>query len=177
MFTRRNYRLPSRLAAVMGMALFMLSCSTSMVSVAGSQPRADRPVSDPIPQTGGGGNRYIVQLTDPGVAVYAGGVPGLPPTSPAQTKQRLNLASPAVRAYRAYLSEKREQFRKKAEQVLCRQIVFDNHFDMTIHAIVMRLTVAEASTIEKFSEVRGVTPDRKMELHTVPAGNPDRSAQ
>jgi len=51
--------------------------------------------------------RYIVQLSDPPLASYRGGVPGLAATNPAALGAvKLDPASPASRAYLNYLDQR-----------------------------------------------------------------------
>ena len=52
----------------------------------------------------------VVKLDYDALATYAGGVPGLAPTSPAATGRRLDLASPAAQAYRGYAVSIEDRF-------------------------------------------------------------------
>ncbi len=157
-------KLPNRFSFIT--ALFLLTASCSGQGLAGGTQKAGAgPLYDEAE------NRYIVQMADPPLAAYEGGITGLDPTSPGVTGKKLDLQSTEARAYLEYLSRKKSLFKKRAELLLGREVVFDDSFEITLNAVVMTMTRAEAAEISAMPEVKSVEPDRELKLHPKTEGN------
>lgn len=98
---------------------------------------------------------YIIQLADPPVATYTGGVDGLAATSPSATgAARLDAKSPASRAYAAYLEGKQAEAIAAINRLLGRQIEVRFQYQHAYNGIAAELTPAEARLA---AQVQGVT--------------------
>ncbi len=111
--------------------------------------------------------RYIVELTDPALANYRGGIVGLAPTSPQRTGARkLNADSAASRAYRDYLSQRQDnalaQIRSETGRIV--QVVY--RFDTALNALVLELDAEEANRVAQLPGVKRVVRDEMRALVT-----------
>ncbi len=166
MFLTITFVLRNRFAMVLLSCLFItISCSAPMTSSSGARQEKSPPSSEKALSKSDIHVRYIVQLVDPPLAGYGGGIPGLEPTNPAITGQKLNQRSPGTQAYLAYLAEKQALFKKRAEQLLKREVGFEKQFAVVINAVVMTMTPDEALKISELPDVRSVEPDRQLKLH------------
>ena len=167
-----------RLAVIMAVSFSILSCAPQMTSSAGRQTHTgDGDSASRSDKEKNGGNHYIVHLADPALLGYSGGTSGLGPTNPEITGRLLDRESKAVCDYRAYLSQKRARFKIKVERLLARQVVFSRQFDMTINAVVMAMTPAEAFRVAALPEVGKVERDREQAPHKDTAdGGPQQSS-
>ena len=110
---------------------------------------------------------YMVRLSDPPLAAYAGGVTGLKATSPQATGERkLNVKSEAAQAYMAFLGNKHAQTIAAAEQVLKRPLVVVYQYYTANNGFAAYLTPAEAEVMAKQPGVIFVQRDYEKELHT-----------
>ena len=116
------------------------------------------------PQTSAAANagtaRYFVILTDPSAPSYTGGLNGLAPTNPAsQGKVKFDPASPASRAYVAYLEAQQAAFLNQVRQLIGRapQVVYQLQY--SLNAVVLVLTPGEAMKIARIGGVQRVEPD------------------
>src|SRR4030081_2900737 len=89
---------------------------------------------------------YIVQLSEAPLAMYAGGLNGLAPTNPELLGQRkLEVASPASVAYRAFLKARQDALLALMGTTFGRSVeVLDPRYDVVINAVAVRLSPAEA---------------------------------
>ena len=110
---------------------------------------------------------YIVQLTDPSLAGYRGGIAGLLATNPGILGQvKLDPNSPASLAYRQYLAQQQAQFLALVEQVLGRSVEVVFRYDAALNGLALRLTPAEADAIAALPGVRQVQRDFDRHLLT-----------
>lgn len=104
--------------------------------------------------------RYIVQLSAPPLVSYAGGVAGLAPTSAQATgASRVNLDSPASRAYTGYLRERQATLLTAVKDTLGRPVTPDYAYFYAMDGIVLRLTPAEAARVGALPDVTSVRLD------------------
>jgi subtilisin family serine protease len=103
-----------------------------------------------------GTGKYIVTLKAKPLASYAGGVSGIPATSPRRTGQRLSTTSAAARAYRTYLAGRQA----KALSRLGRTPALVAEYRTALAGFAAELTAAEAAKLRKAPEVRMVEKDR-----------------
>jgi subtilisin family serine protease len=103
--------------------------------------------------------RVIVQLEEPALASYDGGIQGIPATSPRVTKQDLNTNSAAARAYLAHLDSRQDAMRAEVARV-APSARLGTEFKVALNAITMTVTVEDAARIAKLDGVAAVLPDR-----------------
>ena len=117
----------------------------------------------PVSETG----LYIVQLTDPAVPNYEGGIVGLEATSPRVTgESRLDAQSSAVQAYIAYLHQKQDTFVAEMSSVLDRSVEVVFRYDGALNGLAIEISHEEALQLQWLPEVRAVFADTIQELET-----------
>ncbi len=110
---------------------------------------------------------YIVVLTDPPLAAYAGELPGLAATSPrARDEPRLDTASPAAQAYHAYLHTRQDEALARVSAILERTVIPRTRFFYTLNGVSLTLAPDEAARIADLPGVRLVQPDVPRRLAT-----------
>jgi subtilisin family serine protease len=108
--------------------------------------------------------RWVVQLAEPPVAAYTGGIAGLAPTSIAVTgARRLDPAQPSVRAYRQYLLAAQRAFRQTLAKVAPGYRV-DQTYTLTVNGLGVKMTPAQAAAVRALPGVKAVTPDLPYQL-------------
>jgi len=111
----------------------------------------DAPAADPatknvygVSETG----RYIIRLSDPALAVYAGGVAGLAATSPSITGARqLDTKAPASVAYLDYLAGKQADFIQSMNQALGRTVEVTGQYLNVFDGLTVTCSYEEAEQI------------------------------
>lgn len=110
---------------------------------------------------------YIVRLSGPSLAAYRGGIAGLLATSPEVTGARkLDVNSPASRAYLGHLAERRAEFLQRAGERLGRELTVGYVYDVVLNGLTLQLTAAEAATIADLPVVESIRPNFTRELLT-----------
>lgn len=110
---------------------------------------------------------YIVRLKGRSLATYRGGIAGLPATSPEVTgAAKLNVDSPASRAYLDYLAQRRADFLQAAEARLGRSLTVRYVYDVVLNGLSVELSAEETAVIAALPMVASVRPDVKRELLT-----------
>ncbi|CAG0929869.1 lactocepin [Thermoflexales bacterium] len=110
---------------------------------------------------------YMIRLMDPPLAAYAGGIQELRATSPQVTGERkLNVNSPAARAYTNYLAGKRVQAIASVEKALNRSIEVVYQYYATNNGFAAYLTPAEAAVVAELPSVVFIQRDYEQELQT-----------
>jgi subtilisin family serine protease len=110
---------------------------------------------------------YIVLLTDPPLATYAGGIAGLAPTAPSATgAARLDPTGPASVAYLDFLSLQQDQVLAAMSVSLQRPVDPLFHYDAVLNGFAVNLTPDEAAVVAALPGVTRVTPDEIRYLHT-----------
>ncbi len=105
---------------------------------------------------------YIVQLIDAPLASYRGGVANLAATSPRQTGERkLKVDSANSRAYRAYLTDKRNKFKQTAEKILGHSLTIMRQYEVAYHGLAIKVTPQEAV---KLLDIDGVKVIQREKL-------------
>jgi len=100
--------------------------------------RADiNPNSDGTLAGGDVTDTAIVTLVDPPTASYAGGIAGLPRTKPGQQK-KLDLTSGPVKSYRAYLADRRNDFKQWLQRNGFKGAVV-HQYDLVLNAVAVQL--------------------------------------
>src|SRR3954452_18041328 len=124
--------------------------------VVGSQAGAGAPL-----------NRYIIQLSDPPLASYRGGVPGLPATNPAALGAvKLDPASPASRAYLNYLDQRQTAMTATLARTLGRPVSVPFAYRYAYDGIAAVLTADEAKAVANLPNVVHVEKEQTLHLET-----------
>ena len=111
--------------------------------------------------------RYIVQLSDPPLASYRGGVPGLAATNPAARGEvKLSPTSTASRAYLDYLSTKQAGFLAAAAQALGRPVDALFRYRYAYNGVAVSIAPADVGRVAALPGVRKVRPDFTRRLLT-----------
>jgi subtilisin family serine protease len=103
---------------------------------------------------------YIVQLADPPMAAYTGGVSGLRATK-AGAGQRLDLAGTAARQYGSYLRTQQDQ----AKALLPAGVV-SRQYQVVFNGFAASLTDAEVRTLKANGKAVRITPDEQQHVVT-----------
>ncbi|MCB0002092.1 MAG: S8 family serine peptidase [Anaerolineae bacterium] len=101
---------------------------------------------EPVGATGSA--LYIVQLSDPPLASYYGGVESFAPTSPAVTGERkLNMDSAASVAYMDYLDGVQAAMLNTIDQTLGRDVYVHAQWNVAYNGFAIEMTPEEAATV------------------------------
>jgi subtilisin family serine protease len=108
----------------------------------------------------------IVKLRGAPLASYAGGVPGLAPTSPRATgARRLDVASSNSQAYLRYLAQQQGAFEANARRAVP-QAQVTNRLDVVLNAVAMQVPAAEVRNLASLPDVLAVYPDELLKPDT-----------
>ncbi len=130
----------SKVAAIILCSLFILFALP--LALAQINPNSDAFISTPD-----GSNVLVVQLKDPPVAAYSGGINGMTATQPAPG-QRLNLKSNAATNYLKYLAQEQQTFTKwLAQKFPAAQVV--TQIQVVANAVAVVPNGATAAAIAK----------------------------
>lgn len=125
-----------------------------------------------------GVQRYIVQLDEPPVASYRGGISGLKATSPAvaagtskdlkrgSARRKLNARSPEANAYRRYLQTRQAQFRNRVTSVLGFRPKLVRQYKYSLNGMTMKMTQDQALTVAALPGVKRISRDVKHPVLT-----------
>lgn len=114
-------------------------------------------------------NKYIhiIMLEQPPLALYEGGIDGLPPTSTSITgASRLDIQSPASTAYLNYLSVQQVDTILALEALLGRDVNVPFQYNATLNGFAAEITLNEASLALSLPMVTRVEKDYTRYLHT-----------
>lgn len=95
----------------------------------------------------------IIALSDPPIASYTGGKPGLERTKP--VRGRLDPTSPAYQAYERFLANERANFRAFLAQRIP-QVEVVAEFDTVLNGVAVKLNGAKLSALARHPKVRAV---------------------
>jgi len=102
----------------------------------------------------------IVELRDPSIAQYTGGIPGLAATRPSGTdRPRLDVNSPASLAYRGYLVAAQAQFRDRLAQA-APGVRVAAAYQTVLNGLALKASQGELAQIAALPEVRRMYPDQ-----------------
>nr|WP_242691093.1 S8 family serine peptidase [Lysobacter enzymogenes] len=120
--------------------------------------------------------RYIVVYREAPLSTYQGDVKGLPaPQRLAEAAglraageggARIDVHSAAARGYVDYLGRVQASHERKIDGLLGRSMKVEHRLRHALNAVVTELTPAEAARISRLPEVRMVSPDVLLPLHT-----------
>ncbi|MCX6033311.1 MAG: S8 family serine peptidase [Chloroflexi bacterium] len=110
---------------------------------------------------------YIIQLVEPSLATYRGDLTGLAPTSPAVTGARkLDVNTPASKAYLAHLAERRTEFLAAVQALIGRPATPGYVYDTVLDGLTLELTPGAAAAVAALPMVKQIQPNFKRELLT-----------
>jgi subtilisin family serine protease len=110
---------------------------------------------------------YIVQLSEPPLALYAGGIGGLTATMPAaRGATRLNPSSPESAAYLAHLASRQNAVKSAMDAALGRSVAVKFRYRAAYNGMAVALTPGEADRVASLDGVARVQPDERLELLT-----------
>ncbi|MFY8135541.1 MAG: S8 family serine peptidase, partial [Aquimonas sp.] len=110
--------------------------------------------------------RYIVVLNEPALASYRGGKPSLAAPERAAGSERLNARGTASLAYVEYLRDQQRAFESKLGGLLGRSPQVSMRMQHAINALVVELSPEDAKRVADLPEVRLLSPERLLDLHT-----------
>lgn len=152
-----------RLPLLIAIAVLLSSLLPAGVLAAGDLPGSQRFQIAPLGET----NTYLVQLSDPPLASYRGGMAGLPATSPEVTgRRKLDATSPASQRYLDYLAQRRDEFLRQAEARLGRQVTPGYVYDYVFGGLTLDLTAEEVAQVAALPQVKRISPNFRRELLT-----------
>jgi uncharacterized repeat protein (TIGR01451 family) len=108
---------------------------------------------------------YLINLADPAVPTYTGGVPGLAPTAPDPGEQ-LDPDSADARAYRAHLVEEQVDLIDDMEGIVGRDVEVPFTYQNAVNGFAAVLTPDEAEALASHPDVASIALDQERELHT-----------
>ena len=110
---------------------------------------------------------YIIQLSDPAVARYTGGIPDLEATSPEATgARRLDTSTAQSQAYLNYLDAQQNKLLANMEAAIGHPIEVAFQFKNVLNGVAVRISREEAMQAANLAGVRNVYPDTLRSLDT-----------
>lgn len=110
---------------------------------------------------------YIVQLVEPPLATYSGGINGLEATTPSVTgMNKLDANSPASQAYRQYLAGQQRNMLETIEKEVGHPVEVAFQYDAAFNGFAIRLTWEEANQVVNLPGVSQVQRNEFRELLT-----------
>jgi subtilisin family serine protease len=111
--------------------------------------------------------QYIVQLSDPPLASYRGGIAGLAATNPATLGVRkLDPTSAASKAYLTYLSQQQAAFAHALTQSLARPVELPLSYKYAFNGVTAVLSDAEAAKVATLAGVKHVEKEQVLQLQS-----------
>lgn len=149
-------------SAALGLTL-ALPASAAELELAADQPTLAGTAATATENTkvAADGAVYIVQLADPAVATYEGGIQGLAATSPRATgARRLDVNSTDSKAYRQYLRDRQDSFVANCEQSLGHTLNIKFDYQHAFNGMAVELTAEEVATVAALPDVKRVSKER-----------------
>jgi subtilisin family serine protease len=110
---------------------------------------------------------WVVQLSEPALASYTGGISGLAATSPLATNaDRLDVSAPASIAYLDHLMDRQNSVLNQMERALGRSIEVAFEYRNVVNGLAVRVDAAEAARLAALPGVAAVLPDTEHEIET-----------
>ena len=120
---------------------------------------------------------YLIQLREPPVATYRGGIADLVATSRVSTgAQKLNVYSAASQRYRTYLAERQQHVHALIEAQVSHPVTVMYQYDIVFNGLAVLLTKEEAAQVADIEGVINVQKDHlRRPLATTSDAIPDDS--
>ncbi|WP_161958550.1 S8 family serine peptidase [Ornithinimicrobium cavernae] len=110
---------------------------------------------------------HIVRLVDPPLATYRGGIAGLSATTPRTTGEtRLDVSSPASRAYLAHLRTEQDAFLTAATLALGERPEVEHRYSHALNGVAVHVTQAQAERLRGLPGVAEVEAPFAREVQT-----------
>jgi subtilisin family serine protease len=110
---------------------------------------------------------WVVQLDDPSLAAYEGGVPGFEATAPSATgDERLDVESEASVAYLDHLATEQDDVVERIERAIGRSVDVRFQYLNVLNALAIDLSLDEAETVAELEGVTAVFEDVEEEIDT-----------
>ena len=109
---------------------------------------------------------YIVQLAEPPLALYGGGIAGLAPTMPATVGDPAQPSSPASVAYLNHLASRQNAVKTAIDLALGRSVAVKHRYRAAYNGMAVQLTSGEAERVAGLPGVKRVQPDERHQLLT-----------
>ncbi len=117
----------------------------------------------PVSETG----LYVIELVDPSVSVYMGGIRDLAATSPEATgAHRLDAQNPDAQAYQAYLQGQQQNFLTAMQSAYGREVTVEFSYQYALNGIAAYLSHAEALAAFNLPGVLNVYADELRQMAT-----------
>ena len=143
-----------------------------LTAPAGAAPRdgadlqaAEAVVASENPFKGVEAGIFIVSLNDPAIALYKGGVAGLPATS-TRGEAKLDVTAAAAVEYRTHLENQHAKLIDRLNRGLGRTVDVKAQYYNAANAIAVHLSPEEAARVLRMPGVKNVTPDRNHQIDT-----------
>jgi subtilisin family serine protease len=138
-----------------------------MPQPAAAQPSVGDNPQAPASQAAAPTGLWVVQLEEPPLATYSGGLPGLAATSPQATgERRLDVAAPASIAYRDHLAVRQAELSAAIDAALGRRVPVEFQYLNVLNGMAVRVSAAEAARLADLPGVANVHRDVERELQT-----------
>lgn len=116
---------------------------------------------------GEGTGLWVVQLDEPALASYTGGMRGLDATSPRATgAEELDVHTPASTAYLAYLRDRQQGLTDRMRSALGRPVEVAHAYRNVLNGLAVRVDGDEAAALTELPGVTAVYRDVERELTT-----------
>ena len=162
-----------RLVIFSSLILSMLIVTTVVLAQENRSPQINGNTSNPVsllPDQGASykssvrelptPNTYIIQLADPPLASYQGGIQGIAATSPQSTgAERLDIHSPASLQYQTYLAQKQDRLVSAMSAEFNRPVAAMYQYRTSLNGISVELSETEAEQVAKLPGVISVLRD------------------
>lgn len=110
---------------------------------------------------------WIVQLDEPALAAYTGGIHGLSATSPEVTgAPSLDVDSSASQAYLSHLEDRQDEFATLAERRLGRDVPILSTYDAVLNGVAVEADSSEIAKLAALPGVAAVYPETVREMTT-----------
>ncbi len=110
---------------------------------------------------------YILQLWDPPLALYEGGVSGIEATNPAaRGETKLDAESAASVAYLGYLAQQQTLAIAEIDEALSRRVDTLYQYKASLNGFALELTPVEAAAVASLESIKHIEPGRTYELQT-----------
>ncbi|MEO7062516.1 MAG: S8 family serine peptidase [Dokdonella sp.] len=163
----RQWPLAAAIGAIVGAAGIAAVPAIAAAVNNGSSRASVSAITTNLNQTTGS-QSYIITFTEAGLVNYAGDVNGLQATTPQtdSAQRKLDVRSPAARAYEAYLAAQRTQHLSAIQSALGRGVTATHTYAVTVNGIAAELNAAEAATVANVPGVKSVKPAGVQHLLT-----------
>jgi len=125
------------------------------------------PVTAKGPKKNSNTSTYMVQLTQPPLAQYKGGIAQYKATSTLVTgKRKLDVKSAKSRAYTNFLKTKQDELLVAASKALKTNLKAKRRYSAALNGFTVELTDKQAQSLQQLQGVKSVQPTKIYKAHT-----------